>query len=374
LVQVIASPNSPALRNPQYVECSYTPGKLNMLSIARNGALAMALVDSVSDHPRRIIVIHADGSRTTMSLPPTEMLTQNFRNYERRNGKPVFQDVFFKNVQLAEDGTPFATVESHFSGAFSGSESAVFRWDGTAWHQVPPYQAMSHWRGAATMVNTEIAAADTPDTVAFNALYGRRAIPDLGRAEDPQYLLDQTGLLINNRITPLGIGTATAMHGTTVVGFRGGLNVFRSPDCVHQRMTVAMAWTNGQPTTLGRGVAYGVNVHKQMVGDNEETLGGIGRPVLWSGGHTFELDSRIGSAFAISDDGVIVGQVDNSAFLADAHHPSDAVVLLDRQIRDHGWHIIAAYGISASGRILAVGTRRGASAQVLVLNPIASTR
>jgi hypothetical protein len=303
-VHVIASPNSPALRNPQYVECSYTPEKLNMLSIARNGAVAMARVDNDSDHPRRIIVIHADGSRASISLPPTEMLTQNFHEYERRSGKPVFQDVFFKNVRLAEDGTPFATVASHFSGAFSGTESAVFRWEGAAWHQIPPYQEMSHGNRAATMVNTEIAAADTRDAVAFNTLYGRRVIPDLGHSEDPRYLLDQTGLLINNRITSLGVGTATAMHGTTVVGFRGGLNVFRSPDCVHQRMTVAMAWTNGQPTTLGRGVAYGVNVHKQMVGDNEATLGGIGRPVLWSGGHTFELDSRIGSAFAISDDGL----------------------------------------------------------------------
>jgi len=124
--------------------------------------------------------------------------------------------------------------------------------------------------------------------------------------------------------------------------------------------------SNGVAHRIGQGIAYDVNATGDIVGDNERLFGETGQPMLWHNGRGIVLDRRHGSAYGIADDGTIVGQVGQNAFIATAGKPNAPIRLLDGRLADHRWHIIAAYGIGAGGQILAAA-RRGPRARQIVL-------
>ena len=73
---------------------------------------------------------------------------------------------------------------------------------------------------------------------------------------------------------------------------------------------------------------------------------------------------RSHSAYAISDDGTIVGEVSNGGFVAYANDPQ-RIMALDGLV-PHGWHVLAAYAVAKNGDIVALAARGGA-APILVL-------
>ncbi len=151
-----------------------------------------------------------------------------------------------------------------------------------------------------------------------------------------------------------------------MVGFTAGLNPF-GPSCERPRASYAVQWSsNGVAHRIGQGIAYDVNATGDIVGDNERLFGETGQPMLWHNGRGIVLDRRHVSAYGIADDGTIVGQVGQNAFIATAGKPNAPIRLLDGRLADHRWYIIAAYGIGAGGQILAAA-RRGARAQQIVL-------
>lgn len=353
----------------QTLNCVERTSKPKIVAMAANGDVAIVFpTDPVyGTGARSILLLRPDGSRVRLPLPSDERLAHSFRMYQVESGKPKFQDVFFGSVRLADDGTPLATVVSHFSGAYSGLESAVFRWSGGAWTQVPP-------RNAATpatfgwSVNTQIAAAETSTGAALNVVYGQQFSPDLAHLNDPLYMLDQVEVVDNGRVTVLGAGTATSIRGGVVSGFQAGLNPF-GPSCEQPRKSYAVVWVNGKVRRLGPGVAYDRNAKGESVGDDEVLFGMRGRPVVWSRGKTIVLSRKMGTAYAISPDGTVVGRVGDSAFATNVKQPSK-IATLDDCISDRGWHVVAAFSVDNRGRILALGHRTGQPLQIIVLQPL----
>jgi hypothetical protein len=246
-----------------------------------------------------------------------------------------------------------------------GVETAAYRWTDTGWNLTPPENVMPPdvpgWG-----VNTEVAAVESLGSAAFNGVYGHQWMPDSDFLNDPNYERNEVERRIGNRVVALGPGTATAIRGSTLVGFTAGLNPF-GPTCERPRASYALEWSgNNVEHRLGPGIAYDVNANGDVVGDDERRFGEPGRPTLWRRGRGFVLDRRAGSAYGIADDGTIVGRVDRGAFIADAGRPHAPIRLLDALLVDRSWHIVAAYGIATRGQILAVA-RKGAGAQRIVL-------
>ena len=343
--------------------------KPELLTIGRNGDIAIIRPTDAMylTGARTVFVRRFDGSSETLSTPPSALLTRSFRTYPLQNGKPAFQDIYFASVRIADDGAVIATVASHFWGGYSGIESAAFRWSGNHWETVSPHDgqvpSLSGWP-----VNTQIAAADSGGTVALNVIYGQQWIPDTAYLNDSNYMLNQVEWTSGKKHVLLGAGTATALAGDRVAGFQAGLNPF-GPNAERPHASVAVLWDHRRVRRLGPGVAYDVNAGGEIVGDDETVFGKPGRPVLWRNGKTVLLDRRFGSAYAIGDDGVIVGQIGDSAFVADARSARLAVTLLDARVSDRRWHLIAAYGRDDRGRILALGRISGGAPYVVVLSP-----
>ncbi|MBD5655518.1 MAG: hypothetical protein IAI50_10135 [Candidatus Eremiobacteraeota bacterium] len=287
---------------------------------------------------------------------------------EETAGKPHFQDVYFRALALEDDGTPVATVVSHFWGGYSGAETSAYRWNGTAWELTPPHNVMRPAiRGWD--VNIEVAAVTTIGSAAFNGVYGHQCIPDTAFLNDPNYELNEVERRMGGRVVALGPGTATAMRGKIIVGFTAGLNPF-GPSCERPRASTAIEWSeNNVAHRIGRGVAYDVNAKGDIVGDNERLFGEPAQPMLWHDGRAIVLDHRHGSAYAIADDGTIVGQIGHEAFLADAGRPDAAIRRLDDRLVDRSWHVSAAYGIATRGQILAIARKGSGAQQTVLLEP-----
>jgi uncharacterized membrane protein len=271
-------------------------------------------------------------------------------------------------VAVEDDGTPVATVLSHFWGAYSGIETSAYRWNGADWKLTPPYNVMP----PATLdweVNTEVGAVANIRSAAFNGVYANQWTPDTGFIDDPNFQRNEVERRIGNRVVAIGPGTATAIRGMTLVGFAAGLNPF-GPTCERPRASYAVEWSgNNLAHRFGPGIAYDVNASGDIVGDNERLFGEMGQPILWHNGRGIVLDHRRGSAYGISDDGTIVGQVGHDAFIADARRAHAPIHLLDSQLADHRWHVSAAYGIGTHGQILAAASQDKGAQQIVVLEP-----
>jgi hypothetical protein len=367
----VVSSLSGALAPVPASSCDRRITKPALVTIARNGAVAGIIPTYPGDEDsggRRIVVRRPDGSLVELKPPSDAILAQHFRMKDETVAEPRFQDVYFRSVRLEDDGTPVATVVSHFWGAYSGIETSAYRWNGVGWKLTPPYNVMPpavpDWE-----VNTEVGAVATIGSAAFNGVYGHQWIPDTGFINDPNYQRNEVERRIGDRVVALGPGTATAIRGTTLVGFAAGLNPF-GPSCERPRASFAVEWSgNNVAHRVGPGIAYDVNASGDIVGDNERRFGEMGQPMLWHNGHGIVLDQRRGSAYGIADDGTIVGQVGHDAFIADAGRPHAAIHLLDRQLADHNWHVTAAYGIGTRGQILAAAGQGSGPQQIVVLDP-----
>jgi hypothetical protein len=130
-----------------------------------------------------------------------------------------FQELYFESVRIADDGTPVATVASHFSGAFSGIEAAAFKWNGSSWERIPS-NPMALPNVAGWPLNSDVGAAAGGDSVALNLNFRDHGAPDVAYAGDPHYEPDEVVLLGGGILRSLGPGAATSMRGSIVGGFR----------------------------------------------------------------------------------------------------------------------------------------------------------
>ncbi len=342
-------------------------------AIAANGAVAVILGDErtpiMLSVPQRLLVVRADGS-TTMLRAQSREATHAFARYLGAQGclTAAANCPYFSGVALASDGTPFVTLSMHFDGAYSGNAKAVLVWDGV-WHSVPDRLPFSNVPGQMEVTNVSIAAASTRSSFAFVGDYDD-AIPDLDDRNDPHSQADVSGAILDVRSIALGFGNATAMRGRFVAGFDAALRTIGEPG-----PPVALRWDCAESVVatrrcarvaLGPGVAYGVDSEGEVVGDDEAFSDGRiqsapGRPVLWRNRVPLKLSSEHGSAYAISEDGTIVGATWPSyagayrGFVADSRSRSPQARPLDPLVTNlRGRHVLAAFGISDSGRILAL--------------------
>jgi|GEM_PF-6762892 len=347
--------------------------------MARNGAVA-ALIER-ADHSvsRRLLVVRANGTSTILQFKSPET-TQAFQRFGPIVCSTESLCPDFENVALARDGTPFVTLYLQFSGAYSGVSRKAFVWNG-AWHVVPVGEPP--FKGAGKPYdpdNVAIAAADTATNVAFVGDFAD-TFPgeDLGlAAADPHWMADVSGVELRSRNIVLGEGDATAMRGAFVAGFVGGLKIIRDPSIP----AIAIRWhcpligpvsdrhctRSAEP---GFGVAYGVDSQGNVVGDNEPKLGTAGFPTLWRDGKALQLSEIHGSAYAISEDGTIVGVSDKGGFVANAHDAKPRARPLDELIpsRD-GRHVETPFATADDGRILAFVVRKGGNRELAVLVPL----
>ncbi len=244
--------------------------------------------------------------------------------------------------------------------------------------------------------NVSIPAAGSAISFAFVGDYGDR-FPDedldLAR-ENPYFMADISGLRHGGLNIALGVGDATAMRGSFVAGFDAGLKLVRS-----RYDTVAAVWRcvpnelvkrrACKRSTLGPGIAYGIDSHGEAVGDDEPSAPDVGAlelhspgfPVLWRLGDTIPFSEGIrGAAYAISESGVIVGTFSAgptrnallSGFVASAGDRKPRAQALDDLVRNIGGrHIEAGLGVADDGRILAFVTEKDQKRELAVLLPVA---
>jgi hypothetical protein len=352
-VTAVSLPSGRLVELPGSAGGSSIEAPASTLALSQRGSLAVITYPASpndSDYSQ-LIVIRANGTRVTLPAPPKSVLSSIAEN----DGV-----AYFENVALADDGTPLATVAMYFSGAFNGTNEGILIWNGVSWRN-----PLARRKLPIDPKNATIAAAETPAHFVWNGdyTYTFGIIDDA--EERPHYLEDQAATLDTSGVASLGFGLATEMRGRFVVGFSAeqGLVEYGQP-----HPSTALEWTGGTRTALGAGVAYGVNAAGAAVGDDEASTGAVRKPTLWSNGHAIRLSDASGSAYAIADDGTIVGVIGDHAFLIRGADAARTVVRLDSLV-EPGWHIKGAYAIAASGRILAIGNRAGAAPRVLLLDP-----
>jgi len=348
------------LTPPQQYNWAVSPlQRLPGIALSHGGAVAMLIHPSglsEQTHATKLLVIRTDGTQLVLARPGDRELADAFGQGPVPGWTPSYPYAYFDGVRLARDGTPFVTVASTFSGAYSGINTVVFSWNGKKW----THQVTTDWR------NVTIGAVDTMWRAAYNANYWNTFV-NLDEAKTDHYHEFWTFLLNGQEHTKIGYGESTAMSGDTVVGYSAGLTQSAKPPPLP---TFAWEWLGGKLVKLGPGVAYGVNASHDAVGDNEPALGGDGGvPVLWHEGQTIPLSFTKGSALSIGDDGTIVGQVGDDGFLVRGDDPQHNLLLVDTLLAQREWHVSAVYAIAASGRLLAVGHRAHEGPRVLILDP-----
>jgi hypothetical protein len=173
----------------------------------------------------------------------------------------------------------------------------------------------------------------------------------------------------------LGIGDATAMRGQFIGGYDANIQLVAANGS--QKLTYGILWHCSvhsawcSRSRLGPGVVYGVDSHGDAVGDDERDFrsvtgdfGVLGNPMLWRNGRSISLSpGHEGAAYAISEDGTIVGTFRDRSdgavpgatrgFIASVRH-AQARALDPLVVNLGARRIVGALGVSDGGRILVV--------------------
>jgi len=397
-VHAISVPAGWAPATPPALE----PRSPRYAAIGANGSVAILLARTGGTFHggTRLLIVRANGTRLLLRAPAPEADQQFGRLAKGWTCRPYTSECpYFENVTLARDGTPFVTVAHSFSGAYSGIRRASFLWNGQ-WHAIAQERPFSAAGKPEDPDNTTIAAAESAERFAYVGDYAD-SFPqeDLDLAlRDPHYMADISAVQYYSRGTILGLGNATAMRGNFVAGFDAGLKLVRGDEdsvAVLWRCEFESATSNYQcsRTQLGSGVAYGVDSRGNVVGDNRSTYNttgiasspdrtaraSIGFPVLWKSGRPTVLAESTGSAYAISENGTIVGESYvpeppkarlSSAFVANANDRHPAAQPLDLLLRPAAsFHVQSAFGITDDGRILALVLNNTRAQAVAILSP-----
>jgi len=324
------------------------PGPPSSISLSPAGAIAVIMYpeDLYPSAAGKLLIVRPDSSRIVLEGPSDGVLAKYFVHYTvTKKSAQAYPGAHFAGVKLARDGTPFATVNAAFSGAYSGADDAVFEWNGQEWiNALPEHSAL----GGS---NVTLGAADQPWRAAYNVNYNN-TFANLDAFSDPHYQEYWTFLGDGKKQAKLGYGTSTGMRGDTVVGFSAGL---RSLVSSRPLPCLAWKWVGGRRVKLGPGIAYGVNANGDVVGDDEPVLGPDGVPVLWHSGAMIKLSHSKGSAYEIADDGTVIGRVGDDGFVIRGGDANRTITRIDTLLATPGWHVTVVYGVASSGRLMAVG-------------------
>ncbi len=345
------------------------------VAIARDGTIAVLLATPSNNDgggSGALLVVHPSGRsvmlRSTSIDGPPQFLRKfapPIRGHDR--------DIWFTNVAVADDGTPFVTAYYGFSGAVGGDVYGAFVWNG-AWHYVPSVNPFAGLGLPSEPRNVSIAAAESIEDFAYMGNHSD-TYPgeDLNIAARDPKLLDLSAVSFDSRRIGLGLGTATAMRGSFVAGFDAGrglvANAAADPPaavlwrCSGSRRSSA---SRCKRSNLWTGAAYGVDSSGEAVGSafpniQESSCNpSAGPAMLWRDGKAVELTVGAGAAYAISERGTIVGTMGDTCrprfergFVADARASMPRARPLDDLVTNlAGRNVVAAFGIDDDGRIL----------------------
>lgn len=339
----------------------WSPGvfaKLSTVYMDRHGSIA-ALVNAKSGLDHVVVRIHS--VERTLPPPDETLLRESIVSLPiTPDGNPSFDSVRISAVAIA-NGIPIITVSNAFNGAYSGTQSVSFVWDGVRWRRTLD----TSWKGRQ---NTWIVGGTAEGTV-----FGT----DVLSKPSAQYG-DELYPFATDALWSTG-HTVRTIHGTIPTG--AGARSFWGYRIVHadfQRSTPeAIAWSSGRVHDLFGGIAWDSNASGAVVGDNRLTLGTPGTPVAMTGSRAIRLSQNRGTAFAINDSGTVVGSLAitryrNAAFVAALRSGNVTVTLLNSLMRSNAYSITDAYYIADDGSILALASRQGA-VRLVVLTPINSS-
>ena len=260
-------------------------------------------------------------------------------------------------IVLSGRGKPVITLFSEVGGAYWAVQEASFVWDGSQW--LPALRNLS----GSMPKNVWVAASDSRGGLGYVGDYLYLDPAGLVNARTDN-LFDVAMVSRVQQRMVLGRGIITAMSGNRTVGYDDNY----VPGGNGSAPVQAIRWDGYRRSVLGTGVAWSVNAKGDVVGDNRETLKSAGVPMLWRNGTPIRLSDAEGSAFAVADDGTIVGEVKSRAFLIHPNDPRHHLILLDN-LASGGWHISAAYFIADNGEILALASKNGMPARLVLLCP-----
>jgi hypothetical protein len=300
------------------------------------------------------IVFVSEGNRRVIPSPPRFPLGVYGSN-ERDVPEAITR------IRLTEHGTIFATLSASFAGAFMGVREETYIYANRRWRQiVHPFPG----RCSQCPDNVVIAAAQSPSYFALTSDFEAHHPVAEGMFEsNPGLFVNTSTVVVGQETKQLGTGDVLAMNGTFAVGY---VDAYKHLTGI--RALTATLWRGTKRTTLGLGVAFGVDVNGDVVGDDRTFWNGSGHPVLWTGlHHQAQLMTVEGSAYSIRND-VIVGAVNGRAFGMSRTRGARSAHFFE-QISDSRWHITTAFSIGSNGRILALGRRGAGGLRVLSLSP-----
>lgn len=267
-----------------------------------------------------------------------------------------------RNLVISRKGKPVVGLSMDISGAYGATQEASFTRVGSRW--IPALRDSS----GAMPKNVWVAAADSRGGLGYVGDY-----LDL----DPASLVNARGdnlfnvamTRIAQRAMVLGSGIITGMSGNRTVGYDDGY----VPGSNGSTPVRAIKWTGYYRSVLGTGIAWSVNAQGDVVGDNRKTLKSVGVPMLWHNDKPIRLSDAEGTAFAVADDGTIVGDVKSRAFLIRPNDASHRLIFLDDLVAG-GWNITAAYYVASNGDILALASKRRTLSRLVLLRPVRQQR
>lgn len=307
------------------------------------------------------IGVRVHGVERILPPPRAGALRQAFFGMQvRASGAPIFPDAAIAAVALS-GGVPIVTVTNPLAGAYSGTETASFRWDGSQWR--PIFTDASKRRSNAWIAGgtTGTAVFGTDDLAKSPAALVAVPYPE---GTGARWLFGNTDRAMSG-VIPTGTGP-TSFWGYRVERAAHAASVPR-----------AALWGSDGRRDLYSGIAWGANASGVVVGDDRAQLDTIGRPVVSVGSRVSVLAQTAGSAFAVNDAGVIVGSLAvtserDAGFIVNVRSRVRVPILLDQLVERSAYRISEAYSIADDGSILALGTR-GRDLRPVQLVPTART-
>jgi len=278
-------------------------------------------------------------------------------------GNYQYPQAIISQVALAQNGHVYATIQSPFSGGYSGISRWPFIFHSTKW--IDALEQTNY----TSQYNSSVSAAGNGLQLAI--------LQDCEDSTDYVSQDVQEGNLETDEIFALDASQASFVGRGEIYSTNNGWFVgsfFKYYPAISEigSPTQAFIWKNGFLKNLGSGVAWSVNVFGIAVGDDRQRTGMPGYPTVWLSGKTIRLSNKKGTAVSVNDSGAIVGTFQGAgAFLA--HYQQNTVQLqnIDRilAITDRTLHVEEAFSIANDGSILALVKYNNGLEKLVILKP-----
>jgi hypothetical protein len=254
-------------------------------------------------------------------------------------------------LRVFNDQTILATVDLHFSGAYSGIKRTTFFWDRSVWSRLKSYVSARRrfpdnqsLADGASRRRFAVNFDWDDDFSAFQAFVSKES------GDAPI-----AAIVDHDVVHWLGRGTVTSVACNAAVGYED--------EYAHHGTIRAIRWTGGKRADLGAGVAFDCD-GDFTVGDDRSRWFDSGQPVMWNRGVKTKLLNELGSAFGIRGD-IVVGSANHKGFILrsdERHHFVNVPTNLK---------LSSIFAITTGGRMLALQDRGTLPTALLSIGPIA---